>query len=163
LEGLIDDAPEEGSTAPADGSRRDAASAWTSWQRRRARTVAGGVCPCGGTRGGGRSPTGCSGEGPRLGDWARGRVEEEDGREAAAHPAGGTARRWPVSRGHVEESRERVTSLDGEEQSSGKREIPSSSLLREDKAEGRRTWRRQRRAATGGNLVVGGRRGTGRP
>jgi hypothetical protein len=50
--------------------------------------VAGGVCPRGGARGGGRSPVGCSKEGPRLGDWARGRVEEEDGREAADHPAG---------------------------------------------------------------------------
>jgi hypothetical protein len=35
-----------------------------------------------------------------------------------------------------------VASLNGEEQSSGKREIPYSSLLREDKAEGWRTWRR---------------------
>jgi hypothetical protein len=42
---------------------------------------------------------------PRLGNWARGRVEEEDGREATDHSAGGTARRRPVSRGHVEESR----------------------------------------------------------
>jgi hypothetical protein len=32
----------------------------------------------------------CPGEGPRLRDWARGRVEEEDGREAADYPAGGT-------------------------------------------------------------------------
>jgi hypothetical protein len=39
-----------------------------------------------------------------------------------------------------------VASIDGEEQSSGKREISSSSLLREDKAEGRRTWRRHRMA-----------------
>jgi hypothetical protein len=30
---------------------------------------------------------------PRLGDWARGRVEEEDGREAADHLAGGTVAR----------------------------------------------------------------------
>jgi hypothetical protein len=39
-----------------------------------------------------------------------------------------------------------VASLDGEEQSSGKIEISSSSLLHEDKAEGRRTWRRHRMA-----------------
>jgi hypothetical protein len=61
----------------------------SSWHGRLGQTVAGGVCPRGGARGGGRSPTGCPGEGPRLGDWARGRVEEEDGREAADYPAGG--------------------------------------------------------------------------
>jgi hypothetical protein len=61
----------------------------SSWHGRLGRTVAGGVCPRGGTRGGGRSPVGCPGEGPQLGDWARGRVEEEDGREAADYLAGG--------------------------------------------------------------------------
>jgi hypothetical protein len=61
----------------------------SSWHGRLGQTVAGGVCPRGGARGGGRSPMGCPGEGPRLGDWARGRVEEEDGREAANYPAGG--------------------------------------------------------------------------
>jgi hypothetical protein len=65
----------------------------SSWQRRRARPVAGGVCPRGGARGGGRSPAGCPREGPRLGDSARGRVEEEDGREAAHYPAGGAVAR----------------------------------------------------------------------
>jgi hypothetical protein len=77
----------------------------------------------------------CPGEGPRLRDWARGHVEEEDGREAADYPAGG-------AEGTRRRAEERVASLDGEEQSSGKREIPYSSLLREDKAEGWRTWRR---------------------
>jgi hypothetical protein len=36
---------------------------------------------------------GCPEEGPRLGDWARGRVEEEDGREASDYPAGGAVAR----------------------------------------------------------------------
>jgi hypothetical protein len=60
----------------------------SSWHGRLGRTVAGGVCPRGDARGGGRSPAGCPGEGPRLGDWARGRVEE-DWHEAADYPAGG--------------------------------------------------------------------------
>jgi hypothetical protein len=36
-----------------------------------------------------KKPGGMPGEGRRLGDWAHGRVEEEDGREATDYPAGG--------------------------------------------------------------------------
>jgi hypothetical protein len=55
-----------------------------------------------------------------------------------------------------------MASLDGEEQSSDKREIPSSSLLREDKAEGRCTWRRHRMAGAWrwhGGMAARGERG----
>jgi hypothetical protein len=55
-----------------------------------------------------------------------------------------------------------MASLDGEEQSSGKRENFSSSLHREDKAEGRRTWRRHRMAGAWrwrGSMAAHGGRG----
>ncbi len=70
----------------------------------------------------------------------------------------GWAGRWPVESvrveapGEEEEARrdapEKVPGLATglAEQSSGKRGISSSSLLREDKVEGQRTWRRHRMA-----------------